>query len=52
MALRYSTRDGQWVHRFTAEALNQLEVEAMLSEAGFRSFSWLGSKLTWVAAHA
>lgn len=52
MALCYAASEGKWVHRFTAEALDEAEVEAILFEAGFWSCSWTGPHLTWIAARA
>ena len=50
MTLRYEAPDQYWTQSFTTCALEQDEIEDLLSKCGFEGFQWLGSQALWVAA--
>jgi SAM-dependent methyltransferase len=52
IALRYEVGSQAWRQSFEAVVLQELEVEAMLAEAGFASHTWLGCRRRWVQSLA
>ena len=50
MTIQYSTPEHVWTQTFTTCALDQQEIESLLSSCGFRGFEWFGSEALWVAA--
>ena len=49
MKLRYSVAGQEWTQSFVAAPLAEREIEVLLSEHGFHSFSWHGSARRWIA---
>lgn len=50
MAIRYATTEQTWTHSFTTRALEQDEIEDLLTNCGFQGFEWLGNEALWVTA--
>jgi SAM-dependent methyltransferase len=51
LTIRYSAPEHVWTQKFTTCALDQHEIESLLSSCGFRRFEWFGSEALWVAAN-
>jgi SAM-dependent methyltransferase len=52
MTLRYELSNQVWRHAFSAVALSEAEVEALLGDAGFAEIRWLGEQRMWASALA
>jgi len=52
MTLRYIAFGQSWTQSFRTRSLQKSEIEALLSNCGFRDFRWLGKQELWVAASA
>ena len=52
IALRYEVGNQAWRQSFEAVILQEVEIEAMLAEAGFASHTWFGSRRRWVQSVA
>ena len=52
MTLRYELSNQVWRHSFTAVALPEGEIEALLRNAGFGRIRWHGERRLWASAHA
>lgn len=50
MTLRYRAFGDQWTHSFSAEALDETEVERLLRAQGFVSIEWHGAQRLWAGA--
>ncbi|MBV8210640.1 MAG: hypothetical protein JO133_11330 [Burkholderiaceae bacterium] len=50
MTVRYDMDGQSWHHSFRTSLLSETELEALLADAGFRSFEWFGEKHLWVRA--
>jgi len=50
MTLRYEIAGNVWRHSFVVAALDEADVEALLSQTGFGSFVWSGTRKRWLSA--
>ena len=50
MTLRYEIAGNVWRHSFVVAALDEADVEALLSQTGFGSFAWSGTRKRWLSA--
>lgn len=52
MTLRYQLGDDVWRQSFSVVSLSDMELESLLSAAGFDGFEWRGHKRRWLRAIA
>jgi SAM-dependent methyltransferase len=50
MTLRYEIAGDTWRHSSAVSALNEAEIEALLSQSGLGSFVWSGARNRWLSA--
>jgi SAM-dependent methyltransferase len=50
MSIRYDLEGQSWSQEFSASALNELEIERELANAGFVGISWHGAARRWAVA--
>jgi hypothetical protein len=50
MTIRYSAPDAEWTQSFSTCALEQGDIESLLTSHGFGSFRWLGRQSLWLAS--
>jgi SAM-dependent methyltransferase len=50
MTLRYEVSGNSWRHSSAVSALDEAEIEALLSQSGLGSFAWSGIRNRWLSA--